>query len=244
MPIKFGFTPIVTKEEKKAVKQQKKVAAKEKKEVTKRRQYLEDSSLYGNQLFEPVVTKEKSIAVIFPNRFTDNKTRISTCGKFAFRPMDEFHYELFYLAKKPILEYDNSLVIEPYEDNILFDLLLIDELENLIIALVQIEFRDEKVRLLAQIIEDERQNKLEKEKRETEEEKLLEEELLKVENNEANQPTVESISSNDAIREEKLESEEKKEISSEIGEKKEATLREKNKTETRFVGGFFFRSSK
>lgn len=248
MPINLSFKPVASKEEIAAKKQQKKVETKVKKETVKRRKYLEDNSLYGTQLFEPLISKEKLIAIHFPNRFTDNRTRVSVCGKFAFRATSDLQYELYYLASKPILEYNNDLVLEPNEDQILFDQLTIEEVEELIRSLCKIEFREEKDKLLKQLIEDERQIRLEKDKKEEEEDRLAEEELLKENNinDQINQRTIEQ--SNDQLPvAESVESGEiqtTQENTRQNEGQKEEPVQQENKVAENLPRGFFFKSNK
>lgn len=248
MPINLSFKPVSSKAEIVAKKQQIKVEKKIKKETVKRRRYLEDNSLYGTQLFEPLISKEKLIAIHFPDRFTDDRTRISSCGKFAFKAMNDMFYELYYLASKPILEYTNDLVLSPNNDQILFDFLSIEELEDLIRKLVKIEFREEKDKLLAQLIEDEKQIRLEKDKKEAEEERLIEEEkeLLKENNsNEIIEPTNKQSNGGITIFKTiglKTQESPQTEISEQIERQEEKPIQQEDKIPANLPKGFFFKS--
>jgi hypothetical protein len=142
--------------ERKAAKQAKKAANKT---IRKRKEAANESYLFGSELFEPIIKKEKEIVIKFGERFTLNRTRISLDGKFAFRQKDNFHFEFFYLTE-PILEYEDDFEIMPSEKYWLFDRLTIEEVEDLAIKICRAEFASEKEKMLAEIRE------LEKERRE------------------------------------------------------------------------------
>lgn len=236
MPIKLNLTPVPSKAELVAKKQKVKAEKKEKKESTKRRKYIETNAvLYGTQLFEPVKNREKSVIITFPERFTNDRTRISTCGKFAFRPQSDCYYELFYLLE-PILEYGDDLELAPNEKVILFDLLTGEELKALAISLMRMEFQEEKDKLLAQLIEDEKQIRLDKDKKEEEEEREEEEKLK------AEELANEQTNKNEQVAGHEGEISEKRKIESEG--KKEERLEQIQESSQNLPTGFFFRSAK
>lgn len=203
--------------ERKAAKQAKKAAEKHHK---KRREATTESYLFGSELFEPIAKKEKEIVIKFGERFTLNRTRISLDGKFAFRQMDDFHFEFFYLTE-PILEYEDDFEIIPSEKYWLFDRLTIEEVEDLAIRICRAEFASEKEKVLAEIVKLEKERHLELEK--------ADEEFLKAAEEEENERERQNITANlfDLAEQTSGFSEkeqEKNEISDKVEKKEESVI--------------------
>lgn len=165
MPFIIGTKPIVPSEAQ--VKKQKRSAAKDKekkKEALYKRRKESEALLFGSELFEPIVKKEKEIIIHFPETHTDEGIYISKCGKFGYRASsNSFYFDLFYFTTA-ILEFEASLVIIPSDENWLFDNLTPAELEDIAIRLRRAEYAEERNKALEEIrrIEKERREELDK----------------------------------------------------------------------------------
>jgi len=209
MPFTIGTKPITPSQN--AAKKQKRTEkkAKEKKEgeLYKRRKESE-AFLFGSELFEPIVKKEKEIAIHFPETHTDEGIYISKCGKFGYRKANsDFYFDLFYFIT-PILEFEATLVIVPSDEVWLFDNLNPHELEDLAIRLKRAEFAEEKKKALEEIkrIEKERREELDRVdvefEAQQEKEKEVEQLELKIETvvEVKLEPTLAELSATEAIK--------------------------------------------
>lgn len=158
----MGFTLGTKKVEPPSIKKQKKAEAKAKeakdKALYKRRQESE-ALLFGSELFEPIIKKEKEVIIHFPENCTDEGIFISKCGKFGYQHCQNgFFFNLFYFTDA-ILDWSADLVIIPSETIWIFDSLTPEELEDLAIRLRRAEYAEEKKKVLEEIKELERQRK-------------------------------------------------------------------------------------
>lgn len=219
----------VLDKQKEQAKLAKKAAKALKTAVRKKREATAESILFGSELFEPIARKEREIVINFGERFTNNRTRVSLCGKFAFRQTNEFFFELFYLTE-PLLEYENDLILAPDEKYWLFDKLTIEELEDLIIKICRAEFSDEKAKLLEELKKQDKERQLELDK--ADEEFLKEEEK----ENEREQQDITANLFDFTIETSRFlaETEEKVEISNEKQEEKENSIPAIAKKKARF----------
>lgn len=152
-------------------------------EVKKKRVTDYEATLFGSQLFEPAISREREIVIVF-EKFTNDQTRFSKCGRFAFRFQGDFYFELFYCLDL-VKDFSDDFIIEPTDRIWLFDKLTIEELESLCCKLVNAEFADNRKIELDKIFEEEKriaeERRLEEEKMdseyEAEIEKSIEEEM-------------------------------------------------------------------
>jgi hypothetical protein len=165
MPFTVGTKPIVPSQNvaKKQKKAEKRAKEKKEGELYKRRKESE-ALLFGSELFEPIVKKEKEIIIQFPETCTDEGIYISKCGKFGYRKASsDFYFDLFYFIS-PILEFEASLLVTPSDEVWLFDNITPEELEDLAIKLKRAEYAEEKKKALEEIkrIEKERREELDR----------------------------------------------------------------------------------
>jgi|SRR6185295_4832003 len=184
MPFTIGTKPIVpSQNEVKKQKRAERKAKDRKQEALYKRRKESEALLFGSELFEPIVKKEREIIIHFPETCTDEGIYISKCGKFGYRKANsDFYFDLFYFIS-PILEFESTLVIIPSDEIWLFDSLNPHELEDLAIRLKRAEYADEKRKALEEIkkIEKERREELDRIDAEFEAEQEKEEQMKLVE---------------------------------------------------------------
>lgn len=165
------FTLGTKKVEPPSVKKQKKAEAKAKEAKDKmlyKRRKESEALLFGSELFEPIIKKEKEVIIHFPENCTNEGIFISKCGKFGYQHCQNgFFFNLFYFIDA-ILDWSADLVIIPSETIWIFDSLTPEELEDLAIRLRRAEYAEEKRKVLEEIKELERQRKEELDKADAE----------------------------------------------------------------------------
>lgn len=70
-------------------------------EKRKRQKVQEDAPLFGGDLFKPIMQREREIVVSFPPIFCYDRTRISSCGRFAYRVFEinyKYLFDLYFIA--------------------------------------------------------------------------------------------------------------------------------------------------
>lgn len=157
-----------------------------------------EAELFGSKLFEPIMQREREIVVTFPHIFMYDRTRISLCGRFAYRyklvegdsiftlffienPIDEMKptNENFDILKKLEVVYENKFI--------LFENLTAKEFEDAVRKLCSItinilrgEIRNDRDRIVQEILD--KNKKEQDDKREKEDlADIIEDELPKLE---------------------------------------------------------------